>query len=276
MPVITKRTQKRRRKRVSILNRTIDYENTGLKLNLYGRSGTGKTTLWSTFPKPILAIICSSIQDAGELLSIPKAMRKHIKAVELEDSAEIREVVNYQNESEHYATVVLDHATGLQDFVMREILGLSEIPVQLNWGAATQAQYGEAGIKMREYLRALLQLKCNVVIVAQERAFNTGEERNEVLLPYIASALMPSVVGWLNPACNYIAETFIRTKTIEKKVKIRNKTKTIQVSTEEVEYCLRTGASGVYTIKFRVPIGEKKIPSVIVDPTYDKITAMLD
>src|SRR5438105_14808538 len=42
----------------------------GIKIILYGRSGTGKTTLWATFPKPILVALCSGGSRPGELRSI--------------------------------------------------------------------------------------------------------------------------------------------------------------------------------------------------------------
>src|ERR1044072_7380628 len=62
----------------------------GLKMLLYGVSGTGKTTLWATFPGPILAIICSGGNRSGELRSIktPDIVKK-VHEVELRNSEEI-------------------------------------------------------------------------------------------------------------------------------------------------------------------------------------------
>ena len=250
----------------------------GIKINLYGRSATGKTTLWATFPEPILAIICSGAKKAGELLSInTPEYNKTIKKVVLHGSSEIEDLVDMQQENGKFATVVLDHATGLQDLILREILGLEKLPEQSSWGLATRNQYGQVALQMKERLRLLLDLPCGVVIVAQEREFESGnEELSEVITPYVASALTPSVVGWLNPACNYIAETFIRPKIVSKKVRIGRKT-TIQKTRvpDEVEYCLRVGPHDVFTTKFRIPKG-KELPHVIVDPTYAKIKALID
>ena len=42
-----------------------------------------------------------------------------------------------------------------------------------------------------------------------------------------------------------------------------------------VEYCLRTEPHDVYMTKFRRP-GGKDLPEVIVNPTYDKVKALID
>ena len=248
----------------------------GIKINIYGRSATGKTTLWATFPKPILAIICSGGKKAGELLSInTPEYRKTIKKVVVHDSGEIEELVQMQESTEEFATVVLDHASGLQGLVLKEILGLDNLPKQLSWGLATQQQYGQLALRVKEHLSSLLDLSCNVVIVAQEREFNV-ENESEVITPYVASALTPSIVGWLHPACNYIAETFIRPKTVSKRIKVGKSTIDQEERVEgKVEYCLRVGPHDVYTTKFRVPKG-RELPSTIVDPSYKKIKALID
>jgi hypothetical protein len=249
--------------------------NEGIKINLYGRSGTGKTTLWATFPKPILAIICSGGKKSGELRSINTAeYRKTIKQVVIEKTDEIRELCDYQDREEKFATVVLDHATGLQDITLKEILGLDELPAQGSWGMAKQQDWGQCALQMKEMLRALLSLSSNVVIVAQEREFNNDTE-SELLMPFVGSALTPSVTGWLNPACDYICQTFIRQRTTVKSTKIGEKViKTVEAIKGKVDYCLRTAPDSVFTTKFRMPRGTE-LPECIVDPNFDKIMELI-
>ena len=248
----------------------------GIKINLYGQSGTGKTTLWATFPKPILVLLCSGGKNPGELRSIDtEEYRKTIHQLQVEGSDEIREAVDMVHQTTEYATVVLDHATGLQDMVMKNILGLDELPPQSSWGMATQQQWGQCALQMKELLRAILSLETNVVIVAQERAFQLpSETESELLMPFVASALSPSVTGWLNPAVDYICQTFKRPKTRQVSVTIRGKEVQQTVKEKGIEYCLRTGPDEVYTTKFRLPKGHK-LPDVIVDPSYDKIMKLI-
>jgi len=283
MPRVSKQraTTKRkpRAKKTGILDRIkpIGFDDSdGIKINVYGRSGTGKTTLWSTFPGPILAIICSGSNKSGEARSIDTPEnRKKIKSVELESTTELNEIINHQKETEEFATIVLDHATDLQNLALKEILGLEELPAQLSWGLATQQQYGQCSLKMKEFLRALLNLSCNVVIVAQERDFNTDTESSDVMMPFVASALSPSVVGWLNPAVDYIAQTMIRGKEESYKKKLNGKTITKTRKVEGVEYCLRVAPDEVFTTKFRTP-KSRKIEGVIVDPSYEKIMSIIN
>ena len=281
MPSINKQTVKKKPKTAGLAGRVKplgDFENT-LKINLYGRSGTGKTTLWGTFPGPILALLCSSLRDPGELLSLNTSeYRKKVRCAVLESTADVSEVAGIVEDS-GIETVVLDHATGLQELALKEVLGLTEVPQQLGWGIATQQQWGQVALQTKERLKQLLDLPCKVVIVAQEREFNASEESGAIMSPYIASALTPSVVGWLNPACNYICETFIRRKMeySESSTKIGGKLKIKRVAkpTDKVEYCLRVAPDDVYTVKFRLPKGIER-PSVIVDPSYEKIMALID
>lgn len=249
-------------------------EDEGIKINIYGRSATGKTTLAGTFPRPALWIICSSGKNPGELISLDTSEnRKTIKQVVIEKTSDIKELVDYQQETEEFATVVLDHATGFQDYALREILGIAELPEQLSWGIATRENWGQVALKCKESFRYLLDLKCNVVLLAQEREFNNDSDE-DLVMPFVASALSPSTVGWLNPAVNYIVQTRIRPAMKKVRVTVGKKIVEKEVATKGVHYTLRTGPDAVYTTKFRIPKGTP-IPDEIVDPTYDKIMAII-
>lgn len=251
---------------------------TGIKLLLYGRSGTGKTTLWATAPKPILVLLCSG---AGELLSVDtEENRGYIDKIILEHSSDIGEAVRYQEETDKYRTIVLDHITGLQDLFMRDILGLSKVPEQLSWGLASQQQYGQVSLQLKESLRAMLNLPINVVVIGQEREFGNDKEAAEFtgIAPTVGVAISPSAAGWINSSVDYICRTFIRNKVEVTYQTIGSgpaakKVPTTRV-TGEMEFCLRTGPDATYITKFRAPYN-KRPPSVIVDPTWDKIEAII-
>lgn len=279
MPKVSKQSTKpvTRKRTGGVLDRIVGIDEEvsgGIRLNLYGKSGTGKTSLYATFPSPILAVLCSGGNKPGELISInTPENRKRIKKVVLKETSELFDLVDHQQSTGTYKTVVMDHATGLQDYVLKEILGLDDIPTQLSWGVASQQDWGQVGVQMKELLRALLNLDCNVIIVAQEREFNNDGD-GSLLLPYVGSALTPSVTGWLNPACDYICQTFIRPKMVKRQVKVGSKTKTVTERGDGVEYCLRTGPSEVYTTKIRAPKGSD-LPMEIVDPTYEKLLKVI-
>lgn len=252
-----------------------------LSVLVYGKSGTGKTTFWSTFPGNTLAVICSGGKQPGELRSIDTPdNRKRIQQVRIELSAEVAEIAKYVAESGKFRNVVLDHASGLQDLVLKEVLGLEELPAQKSWGMASQQLYGQCAGATKDLFVKLLNLvvsKVNVIIVAQERTLGEGED-SEVIQPTVCAGLIPSVVGWLNPACDYVVQTFLRQKEQIKKTVLGKgkeaKTITTKHKVKGVEYCLRTAPDAVYTTKFRVPKG-RTIPDMIVDPSYEKLVAII-
>lgn len=248
-------------------------ENEGISINIYGRSGTGKTTFWGSFPGPILSVICSGGKRPGELRSLnTPEMRKKIKTVTLESPEELLEVAEYAEGK--FQTVVIDHATGLYEKVLANVLGMDKLPEQSSWGLATREQYGQATLQTKELLRSVLDLSCNRVIIAQEREFGSDSDNAEVLLPYVGSALPPSLTGWLNTACDYIVNTFIRPKMESKVSKVGTKSITTQVRKGGVEYCLRVGPHDIFTTKFRTPNGDD-LPELIVNPTYQKLSELI-
>jgi hypothetical protein len=244
---------------------------------LYGMSGTGKTTLAATFPKPILWILASGCMKPGELRSINTPHnRKVIDKLNLEHSSQIGEVVAYQKKTGKYATIVQDHITGLQDLILKEVLGIDELPAQGSWGMAERGDWQIVTEQMKGRMSSIMNLDVNTVLIAQERVFNTDNE-GEILIPYVGPATTPSVAGWVNYASDYVCQCFKRQK-LETRTKTNKKTgksRTTQVPVDGVDYCLRAEAHETYQTKFRVPMDYKQ-PSVVVDPTYDKLMAIIN
>lgn len=240
---------------------------------LYGESGSGKTTIWGSFPGPILALICSGGKRSGELKSVDTSDgRKKITPKIINSVQQIR---GYLEDSDKYATIVLDHVSGLSDLVLKEVLGLETLPEQKSWGMASQQDYGTAGLQCKTILRQLLNHPGNVVIVAQERKFGGKDgdagTTDELMAPTVGPAVTPSVAGWLCPACDFVVQTFKRPKM---KYTERTVGANKVVTSERVkgtEYCLRCEPHDIFMTKFRVPGGVKQ--DVILDATYEKILA---
>jgi len=244
----------------------------GIKMVVYGRSGSGKTTFACTFPKKLLLARCGlddgtlSVYDVEGVQTSPLIKRPE----------ELDMIIKMQKEDQPWKTIVLDTASEYQNVILADVIGAEQVPTQLSWGVARREQWGDVASGMKDKLRNLLNLAdtcgTNIIILAQERGGDSEEANDELLIPSVSEALTPSVTGWLNPACDYVFHSFLRRKykTIEKKSQT-NKDKIIKkkVPTDEFEYCVRISTHNVYTTKFRKPKGAE-IPEVIIDPSYEK------
>lgn len=256
------------------------FVNDYVKMGVYGDSATGKTTFWSTFPGPILVILTSGGMKPGELKSIvtPENLDK-VSGFAPATGKEYHDLLAAAKADGRYATVVADHGSGLQDLLLHDILG-KDIPVQKLWGLADQKQWGQVSFQFKEIMRSLLNFDANVVITAHQRVFkNEGNDSAEILKPFVAGALSPSTVNWLNGAVDYLGHTYRRqiTRDIDQTVGVGPQAKTMSVRVKvpgEFEFCMRTGIHDIYATKFRLPKGYP-LPAVIRNPTYDKIRAII-
>jgi hypothetical protein len=247
-------------------------------IGIFGSQGSGKTTLWSTFPKPIFACMCSGeLSRPGELKSITKEVRKQIKCLNLTHCEQVNEVTEAVASSE-FKTVVLENLTSFSDLCLKQIMGVESIPPQLSWGFATQQQWGQHGMLVKEILRSMLNLEKYVVIVSQERWFDppensTGEDTSSGISK-LGPATTPTIAGWLVQSLDYSIQTYIRDKEVEKEVVIANKKKMMKVKTGEHEFCAYLPYTTNKMTKFRLPFGQKPT-NVLVNPTFDKIAALV-
>lgn len=258
---------------------------------VYGVSGTGKTTFWSSFPGPVLALICGKRSEEMRSIDTPEN-RKKIKPMMCSTGEHIEKCLELAAKGD-YETVVLDHGTSLRQVLLREELGVEQL-LQNRWGLATRDNYYAVALKMKEILTRFLDLQAYRVIVAQEKDHNEDEEggieKSELLddmqVASYGGDFSASVIRWLNPECSYIVQTFKRPKMVrvEKEVKLAGKVKKVWETERaigkggkgEVEYCLRVAPHDIAITKFRMwKDGTKELPGAIVDPTFAKVMAVI-
>jgi hypothetical protein len=250
-----------------------------VRLLLYGQSGTGKTTCWSSFPDPVLALVCSGGRKPGELRSINTPdNRRRITPKIVTTTDHLKGLL--EEEALGYATVVLDHVSGLEDLVLKQLLGLDELPAQRSWGLASQQQYGQCTLQCKEYLRAMLNLPGNVVVVGQERVFKGKDDgtADDVIRPTVGVGVMPSLAAWLMPACDYVVQAFKRQRTSSESRVVNGREVTTERRERGIDYCLRTGPHDTYCTKFRVPKG-RELPEYVTlgpdDSAYAVIMSLI-
>lgn len=237
---------------------------------IYGRSGTGKTTLAGSFPKPMLLL---DVKDDGT------DSIQDVKGVKVFDvtSFEDFELAFYHIErnAKKYKTIVIDTVSQVQQLAIKELMDNKTMKGRTagDWGSMKKRDWGDVSALMKEWLinyRDLASLGLQVVFIAQDRSFNFDEEADDEqsVIPEIGPALMPSVMRVLNAAVQMIGNTFIRERFIKKEVAGKIK------RTSKLEYCLKVGPDPVYITKIRKPRSIEP-PKLIVDPSYEDIVNII-
>lgn len=237
---------------------------TPFRVCVYGKSGTGKTTFSGTFPKPLLHIVCSSI---GTNESLPLVGVKGIYDLELEKADELLEVCTI---ADKFKTIVVDHVTGLQDLVLKEIVGTDDVALQKNWGMISRDQYSVMSLRIKRYLHAIMSTKKNVVLICQEREVSVDEV--DGITPYVSSALTPSLCSWVHAACDFILHTFIRQRTEPQEITRQGEKIILNRPIDQYEFCAHLGPNSVYVTKCR---STREVPSVLVNPSFRQLAQLV-
>lgn len=232
---------------------------------IYGRSGTGKTTLAGSFPGPALLI---NLKDDGD---DSVADIEGLEVYEPETFEEMEEAYWYLHANpDKFATVIIDTITQMQTMVVEGIAKqksraklAGKMPAG-SWGTMTQKQWGEASSKMNGLIMKFRDLPCHTVFLAQEKVIEVEEDNDDgiadVILPEVGPAVMKSVAGLACSSSSLIFNTFIRNSVVKKGLQKRRKT----------SYCIRVGPNPVYTTKVRKP-KSIDVPDFIANPTFEDI-----
>lgn len=243
---------------------------------LYGLSGTGKTTLSASWPKPILYL---NIRDNGTD-SISDV--EDIDVVDIDTAEELQEQILWCHKQANkdkliYKTIVLDTMTQLQSILVEE-MGVNKKLAKKgkragDFGTLTKQDWGQIAGDLKAVIMDIRNLPVESVFICQQRIFNGGDEEDDGLDqvdPEVGPKLMPSVKNDLNASVSIIGNTFIRVQiTKEKDPETKKK---VRVVTKQ--FCLRVGPNSVYTTKIRKPKGIEA-PDFIIDPTFRKLKKIM-
>lgn len=195
-----------------------------VKVCIYGRNRSGKTTLAAQFAKPALFISCEPDECGGATsisnvdgVTISRVSPRALPGDKVRGSAKVVAIANELGAGNPFRTVVLDTATSLQDIILVELMGLSKVPETMSWGIVPDGVYLQRADKLRETIRPLLALQnCNVVVLAQEKDHNAQEDRggrNKLMHTmqqgsFMAPALGATNAQWLQDACGYVVQLY--------------------------------------------------------------------
>lgn len=252
--------------------RNVDSYDPEMNVVLYGKPGTGKTTLASTFPKPALFIDISekgtdSIRDV-----------KGCRVVRVADWDELEMMYWYLKDNpEKFKTVCVDTVSQAQQLAIKHVMEEKGKPVEPGklggWGTMTKKDWGKISSMLGPWITNMRDLNLNMVFIAHDRVFNADDEDDsaEGIQPSVGPRLMPSICATLNASVGVIGQTFIRERFVTVPRKDNPKKKTEK---RVVEYCLRVGPHSYYITKARKP-RSVDFPEIIVDPEFSDIYELL-
>ena len=233
-----------------------------LKVVIYGKPGTGKTIIASTFPKPLILL---DIKESGW---VGVKDIKGLDPVNIKDWPSFEEAYWYlQENKDGYKTVVIDTASALQDLALeykakKKNIKLREGVKYGDVGTMTRKDWGEIASMLKPFITQFRDLDMNVVFLAHEKVFNVEEDdQAEGIDPSVGPKLMQSVASTMNAAVDIIGQAFIREKRIENKP-------------SKMQYCLRVGPHPYYITKVRKP-RDSEVESILVDPTYQDLIELV-
>lgn len=243
------------------------------KLVLYGRAGTAKTTIASSFPKPLL-LLDASEKGTDSIRDVPG-----VHVLRLNDWDDLVNAYWYVKQTKKFKTVVIDTVSNCQDLAIRKVMedNGKEAENIGGWGTMTKRDWGKVSSMLKDDLITnYVGLEgMNVVMIAHDRVSGGSEEDDStegMILPEVGPRLMPSVASYLNGAVSIIGNTFVRE--VFKEITIGKGPKAKKINKRKIEYCLRVGPHAYYVTKIRKP-KSVMLPDVIVDATYEKIQAVV-
>lgn len=296
----------------SVLSKAIpasEIRDTWVKLLLYGPSGTGKTRLSGTFEKPLLFLALERTPSGGALTvrGMPgiTVLRPGTRSPDPDREARFEDPIDgalFVEEMDRLAaelkahnpfrTVVIDHVSVFQDYVLEKIVG-RRLPEQIGFGTVSGDHYRDRAEATKQMLRPWVDLPCHTVFIGKEKDHNppkqesvnprTGKVQPDMRPRFIRGLQQESCVmvdlgggsaDWLVNACDYVCRLYMDREVTRVETEINGETVVDYQQTGRFVRALRVGYHPNYMARFRSDATD--LPEAIINPTYEKIVAAID
>lgn len=220
----------------------------------YGKSGTGKTTLAGTFPKPLFL----DVNENGTA-SVDSKDAQVISISKYEEFNEFLMNIDEYYEKLKWGSLIIDTIGKLQEINLNYLAKGGKILIN---------NYGDSTNELQQVILKLINHATvndyYLVFNAHERD-NTenDEETGEVLNPSVMAQLTPKLSEWLHATVSLAGHTRI----FEKKNDLGQ--------SQGIFYCIKIGADPIFKTKVRVPKDKMKA-NIIANPTCEKLMSVLN
>ena len=242
---------------MSILNEAVDISELGQRnlWVLWGKSGSGKTHFSATLPKPLLYI---QIGDDG---SNTIAHVEGIKAIRANTLERLKKLGEELATDRKYASVVVD------TFSMITNVWIDANATQKK-RKMTQQMWGDLKVETEELIKIFHSVaKNHVVALCCHEANDTIEGMDDEIIPDFGPNTTKGARIYLQGMANYGIHMTKLQKTVTDKTTGEEK--------DVVKYAAHIGANPYYWTKLQIP-DNIKIPSVMINPSYEKIIKLIE
>lgn len=222
---------------------------------LWGKSGSGKTHFIGTMPKPLLYL---QIGDDG---SNTIAGVDGIEAISIDSLEKLKKVGEELKKDKKYASVAVD------TFSMITNVWIDTNATQKN-KKMTQQMWGDLKIATEELIKIFHEVAAtHVVALSCHEATDVIEGMDDEVIPDFAPSTTKGARIYIQGMANYGIHFTKLQKTITDKNTGEDK--------EVVRYAAHLGANPYYWTKFQIA-DTVKVPSTMVNPSYDKIISIIE
>lgn len=222
---------------------------------LYGKSGTGKTELGSTFPKTQLYLQLGD--DGANTISKKEGiMAKRIDSVESLKGT-LKELAN--KKARGYESVFIDTFSMLSNvWIDTNVISKKK--------KMTQQLWGDLKNDTEEAIRLCWELSLHTwVILSLHETTDVIEGVEDEIVPDVRPNPTKGARTYLEGMANY----GIHTTKVQKTILGKEGTEK-----EVVKFAAHLGANPYYWTKLQVP-KETKVPKMIINPTFDKLMEII-
>lgn len=163
-----------------------------LKVLLYGVSGTGKTTMAATFPKPVFLDLESGLRSTlrvGQVLRYPAD--PNVDITNYEQVVDFYKLVKGMK-NPPFETIVIDSLNELQVLVAQHILKKFKVKRMYD-DQLTMQDYGKANRDFMRVVRLFLKLPYHVVFTAIATQREPGDEETQVFPKFVGKQVGPEL-----------------------------------------------------------------------------------
>lgn len=216
---------------------------------LWGKSGSGKTHVISTFPKPILYLQygddgTSTIEDADD-----------IDVIVIEDQKHLENLLEEARADEKYATIAIDtFSLFVNEWIDENAVKKNKKVSQQMWGDLKTDT--EKLIKMAKVLS-----RFKIVVLTCHEATDVIEGMEDEIMPDIRPSVSKGARTYLESMANFGIHTTVIEKEVERK---DGTTETV------IRHAAHLAPNPYYWTKLQKP-AHIKVPKMVINPTYDKI-----